>query len=125
MPSDTTFYAIAKPDDIDPLADIGLTLREAIDRIDYMLGESGEDSILPSAANTKTTKTISFGRTYSTPPRVLLSLGGDNNNVNMSPGILTLWVDDVTASGFTVAIQRTSAVAAAFTWQAKPKRTDT
>ena len=124
MPGSTTRFAIPKPSGTDPVADGDDTMRALADRVDYCLGENGEDSITPSAANTKTTKTINFGRTYKSPPRVVVGLGGDNYSVSIGAGALTLWVDDVTNSSFTLAINAASTLARQVTWMARPKNTD-
>lgn len=70
MSSTTDKFAIPKPTGTDPVADGDNIMRLMADRIDYMLGESGENTITPSAANVKTTKVIAFGRTYKTPPQI-------------------------------------------------------
>lgn len=100
------------------------TLKTLAERVDYMLGESGDNTITPSAANTKTTKVINFARTYDTPPRVLLSPGRDGFANTITQGVMQLWVDDVTATSFTVGVIANNVTAREFTWTARPKNTD-
>lgn len=100
------------------------TLKTLAERVDYMLGESGENSITPSAANTKTTKVINLSRTYTTPPRVVISFGGDAAVISIAPGGATMWVDDVSTTTFTVAIQSTGIGARPFTYIVRPASGD-
>lgn len=124
MSSTTDRFAIPKPTGTDPVADGDNIMRLMADRIDYLLGESGDSTITPSAANTKTTKIIAFGRTFKTPPRVLLSAGRDGFNNTITQGVMQLWVDDVTLNDFTVGVIANNTTAREFTWNARPNRTD-
>lgn len=125
MSTTTSFAAVPKPQSGDPVSDGDDIMRAMADRLDYLFGESGDDTITPSAANTKTTKVINFGRTYKTPPRVVVCPGKDGSVSNFSSTVtLTIWVDDVTTTGFTVAINASNTSSRDFTWIAKPKRTD-
>ncbi len=124
MTSLTNRFSLKKPSSGDPVADLDQVLRETLDRIDYLLGETGDNTITPSAANTKTTKVINFARTYDTPPRVLLSLGRDAFVGTNTAGVLTLWVDDVTTTTVTVGIHAANTTTREFTWLARPKNTD-
>lgn len=124
MPSTTTRFAIPKPDAGDPFADGDDVMRAMADRIDYCLGENGDNTITPSAANTKTTKTIAFARTYKTAPRVLVCEGQDGAVMSHAPGAVSIWVEDVTTTDFTVGIQRTNTNATPFTYMVRPKNTD-
>ncbi len=120
----TSRFKLKKPAATDPVAELDELLRETLDRIDYCYGESGDNTITPSAANTKTTKVIAFGRTYDTPPRVVVSLGRDAYVANISAGAVALWVDDVTTTDFTVGVNAGNTTAREFTWMARPKNTD-
>lgn len=124
MTTTTARFGIIKPAGTDPVKSGDDHIRAAMDRIDYMLGESGDNTITPSAANTKTTKVIAFSRQYKTPPRVLVCLGRDAAVVNIGAGVVSLWVDDVTVDNFTVAINRTTTAVTDLTWTARPNATD-
>lgn len=124
MSSSTAFMSIPKPDGTDAFADGDDIMRAIAERVDYLLGESGETTIAPSSASTKFTKVIAFGRTYKTPPRVLLSLGGDGYTVNIAGGALALWVDDVSTTDVTIAINSTATTQRTVTYLVRPKRTD-
>lgn len=124
MSTTTAFAAVPQPAAGDAFADGDDIMRAMAARLDYLFGESGEDTIQPTAANTKFTKVINFGRTYKTPPRVVVGLGGDNYNAGIGAGVVTLYVDDVTTTTVTIAILSTSTASRQLTWIAKPKRTD-
>lgn len=124
MTSLTSRFNLKKPSATDPVADLDQVLRETLDRIDYLLGESNDNTITPSAANVKTTKVINFARTYDTPPRVLLSPGRDGFANVITQGVMQLWVDDVTTTTFTVGVIANNTTIREFTWQARPKNTD-
>lgn len=126
MPASSTFFAVPYAIATDAVQTVlAVVIKSLADRIDYLLGETGDDSITPSAANTKTTKAIAFAREYKTPPRVVLSPGKDNSISNFASTVtLTMWVDDVSATGFTVAINASNTSGRDFTWHARPKRTD-
>lgn len=124
MPTTTGFMSIPQPASGDPFADGDDIMRAIADRVDYLLGESGDNTITPSAASTKTTKVIPFGRTYKTPPRVVLSPGRDNYSATIGQGTMSLWIDDVSTTTFTVGIRANSVGTEAFTWMARPNRTD-
>lgn len=120
----TDLYDFLKPTGSDPVADGDDTIRTALDRIDYMLGETGDNTITPSAANTKTTKVINFARTYKTPPRCMVSLGRDAFVGNVTAGALSIWVDDVSTTQITIAVNRQTTSVTEFTWTARPNPTD-
>lgn len=124
MPSATSRFSIPKPSGTDPVADGDDTMRAMADRIDYCLGETIDDSITPSAANTKTTKVVNFGRTYKSPPRCLVSFGGDNAVISIAPGGATVWVDDVSTTTVTIALQSTGTGNRPVTILVRPKSTD-
>lgn len=124
MTSLTSHFNLKKPSATDPVADLDQVLRETLDRISYLLGETNDNTITPSAANTKTTKVINFARTYDTPPRVLLSPGRDNFANTITQGVMQLWVDDVTTTTFTVGVIANNTTTREFTWMARPKNTD-
>lgn len=124
MTSYTGMFGLPRIEDIDAVSDYAALATELADRLDYMLGEGGEDSVTIVAANTKTTKVINFGRTYTTPPRVVLTIGGDAYLANPAIGSHIFWVEDVSTTGFTVGCTSTAVTPRPFTWHAKPKRTD-
>lgn len=99
-------------------------LKTLAERVDYMLGESADNTITPSAANVKTTKTIAFGRTYSTPPRCFVCLGRDGFVNNITAGVASIWIDDVTTTDVTIGINANNTSVREFTWFARPKQTD-
>lgn len=120
----TNRFKLKKPAASDAVAALDELLRETLDRLDYVLGEADDNTITPSAANTKTTKVIAFARTYDTPPRVLLSPGRDGFANTITQGVMQLWVDDVTTTTFTVGVIANNTTVREFTWQARPKPTD-
>lgn len=124
MSTQTAFMAIPKPQSGDPFSDGDDIMRAIADRVDYLLGETIDDSITPSAANTKTTKVIAFGRTYKTPPRCVVSFGGDNAVISIAPGGATVWIDDVSTTQVTIALQSTGTGNRPVTILVRPKRTD-
>lgn len=100
------------------------TLKTLVERLDYMLGETFDSTITPSAAGTKTTKTIAFGRTYSTPPRCLVCLGRVAFANNISAGAVTIWIDDVTTTGVVIGVNATNTTVREFTVIVRPKQGD-
>lgn len=120
----TDFAGVPFLTEADLLQSVDDWSEQLAERLDYLFGESGDNTITPSAASTKTTKVIPFGRTYATPPRVVHSMGRDAMGGTIGAGAVSLWVDDVTTTDFTIAIHATSTVTREFTWIAKPKRTD-
>jgi hypothetical protein len=67
---------------------------------------------------------IPFGRTYNTPPRVVVSLGRVGTVATYGMGTVSVWVDTVTTTNFTLAIHASNTNVREVTWHAKPKRTD-
>ncbi len=124
MTANTAKFGLPYLTPADVARDIDNASQALAERVDYCLGETGENSITPAAANTKTTKVIAFSRTYKTPPRVVVGEGGDNASFSHGPGVVALWVDDVSTTDFTVACQRTNTTAIPFTYIVRPKSTD-
>lgn len=124
MTTTTPFMGLTKPEGTDPVRQGDDAMRALADRVDYLLGESGDNNITPSAANTKTTKVIAFGRTYSTPPRVVVGFGRDGFANNITAGVATVWVDDVSTTDVTIGVNANNTTVREFTWIARPKRTD-
>lgn len=120
----TSKFLLKKPAAGDPVADLDELLRETFDRIDYLMGETFDNTITPSAANTKTTKTIAFGRTYSTAPRCMVCFGRDGFNNNITPGVAQIWIDDVTTTDVTIGVNANNTTVREFTFWVRPKQGD-
>lgn len=73
---------------------------------------SGSDTITPTAANTVTSKTITFDAPLAEAPNVLVTPKTAN------PAAVRLSVDNVTAKGFTVHLTRTDATETGIFWLA-------
>lgn len=79
--------------------------------------QGGEASITPSAANTATTKRITFPESIpgGGTPKVVVCLAE-----NAGAGAVTLWVTGIDATGFTLGINSTNTTARAVKWMAIP-----
>lgn len=124
MTTETSFHGIPAPDGTDPVKNGDDAMRALAERVDYLLGEAGETSITPSAATTKTTKTINFGRTYKNPPRVVISFGHSTSGAAVANGAASIWVESVSTTQLVIGIYAANTNSRDLTWIAKPRRGD-
>lgn len=73
----------------------------------------GQVTITPSAADTVTTKAVTFPVAFAAPPRITLSLSSAVSGYNVA-----FWDSNVTTTGFTANLLRGSATATTLTWHA-------
>lgn len=111
-------FDIQAPDDNDPFADVALRLRGLVDHLDYLLGENGETNIVPSAANTTTTKRINYSRDYSAIG-VPLAFVRVNETV-ASTSAVWVWTTGEDATGFTLNIRADGTASRAVRWFIRP-----
>lgn len=124
MPGATAKYAVPYPLPADPVADGDDRIKALAERVDYLLGEAGATTITPPAVSTKHTKVVAFSRTYKTPPKVLISLGEQGLIATYGAGSVSIWVDDITTTGFTLGIHATNTAQRSVSWNARPNATD-
>lgn len=119
MTSTTTRHLITRHDDVDPLSDIGLNLRTALNRIDLLAGEVGTNSITPSAVDTTTSKRINYARSYAALaaiPKafVFTDAAAASSTTN------NWWVTDEDSTGFTVNVRSTTTSLKQFRYMVRP-----
>lgn len=92
MTTPTTRYAIGKPAGTDPVRDGDDVMRAAFDRIDYLLGESGEWAS-PATAGT-TSQVVNLTRAYPNGFDVSVSLRNST-----TAGGVEIWARQSTTAG--------------------------
>lgn len=119
MASTTSKYAIPKTDDFDNMSGWPLRQRQAMDRIDLLLGESGTDDITPSAANTTTTKRVNYSRSYGALAPLVPSPFVVVNSSIASTDIVNVWSSAPDATGFTLNIRASSTTTRQVRWMCR------
>lgn len=114
-------YDLVAPDDNDPFSDVGLRMRNLVDQLDFMLGETGTTNITPSAVNTDTQIRVNYSRSYaSLAPLVPFPTAHLNDDVpsTHTTYVRTLGAD---ATGFTLAIRSSHTTTRTVRWRATPQ----
>lgn len=116
MPN-TAKYTIPYSAGSDAAASIDTTMQALAERVDFLLGEGGSESITPSAIDTTTTKRVNYSRTYAPAvPRVLVTV----NENRTTAQVVNVWTSGEDATGFTLNIRASSTGARVCRWEARP-----
>lgn len=118
MTSSTPKYAIPYSTGTDGLDTVDDTMKALAERVDLMIGEAGDTSITPSAADTNTSVRVNYSRSYAAAgvPKVLCA-------VNESRAVATtvwVWSSAEDATGFTLNIRASSTATRSVRWVARP-----
>jgi hypothetical protein len=120
MTATTSKYVIPYPTGTDDVRDGENAMQAIADRVDLLLGETGTDSITPSAANTTTTKRINYARSYAGLPLVPRAWVMPDAAINSTDAVF-FWVSGEDATGFTLNVRSQSTTAKAIRWMCRAR----
>lgn len=120
MSTTTTRYAIPKPSADDAFADGDDIMRAMADRLDLLLGETGEVVITPTAVDTVQSVRVNYARSYAAlapmVPKVVGLFVNENRTVS---GVVNLWSSGEDATGFTLNYRAATTATRAIRWNAR------
>lgn len=103
-------------DDFDPMADVALIMRTALDRLDLLLGESDTVVIIPTGINATFSQRVNYARSYvALAPLVPTPFAVLNASV-ASVDTVYVWTSAADATGFTLNIRASSLTARNVKW---------
>lgn len=76
MPANTTIHALPYMLDTDPLADVGLAIKNLADKVDKLLPRQGTNNVTVTASEAVKTVTVTFPQPFTAPPRVAPTVRG-------------------------------------------------
>lgn len=119
MSGTTTRYAVPYMTSGDSVATIDEWTLAVAERIDLLAGESGTDTITPSAADATTTKRVNYARSYAALPAVPKAFVVINESVATTQEA-TVWTTAEDATGFTLNIRASTTGARSVKWTVRP-----
>jgi hypothetical protein len=120
MTATTAKYLLPYPVGTDPVKDGENTIQALATLVDLLLGETGTDSITPSAANTTTTKRVNYARSYAALPSAPRAFLNFDAAINSTDAVF-IWVSGEDATGFTLNIKSQSTTAKAVRWNCRAR----
>lgn len=116
----TTRYKLTKPAGTDPVATTDDVLRTNLDRLDLLLGETGDATIGPSAVDTDTSLRVNYARSYAALAPMVPKVASVFVNENRATSAVNqLWVTGEDATGFTLHIRSSGTVFRSVRWSCR------
>lgn len=116
MAGATAKYAFPYPTGGDDVAAGDEKIKALAERIDLMIGQSGDVNLAPSGSDVVTSQAVAYGRAYPTVPKVICGIGSPVG----SGATVFVWPTLETVNGFTINMRASNASARTVTWTARP-----